>query len=353
MAWQLIPPGRRKANRNYYVRGAAAGREFEVSARTADREAAARFAERFYAEFVAAIHADDPALRRPHSRPARPSFADAAAAYCAFRDPRPDDRRFLRRICAEIGARDAASIVQADLVAIANRLLPAASNSHKNRSVLDLAGRVLHYAHEAFGVPYLRIRRFKVPRRSTRQPASEATMAALLANTDGAKFLLLATLYETGLRIQDALDLRARAFEPARRALLARIAKTDDAIAITLSAGLAAGIARHLGGGGQAKAAPDAFIFPWRTRWEVYKWLRPLTKKLNVVYTPHMSRHALATELGRRGVPDAVAKDYGAWADARSLHRYQHVQPAPLQGRGAVILLRQGQAARRGKTSPR
>lgn len=42
-------------------------------------------------------------------------------------------------------------------------------------------------------------------------------------------------------------------------------------------------------------------VFPWRTRSGVYKWLRPLCKRLGVKFTPHMARHYLGKELNRAG----------------------------------------------------
>jgi hypothetical protein len=58
-----------------------------------------------------------------------------------------------------------------------------------------------------------------------------------------------------------------------------------------------------------------------------------------VAYSPHLSRHALATELQRRRIPDKEAAQYGAWRDPRSLHRYQHADPTPLENRSAGELV--------------
>jgi hypothetical protein len=81
-------------------------------------------------------------------------------------------------------------------------------------------------------------------------------------------------------------------------------------------------------------------VFPWATRRGVYAWLKPLVKKLDVTYTPHMSRHALATAAGAAKIPDKEAALLGVWQDPRSLRRYQHVRPDPIPGRTAGILLK-------------
>jgi integrase len=54
-------------------------------------------------------------------------------------------------------------------------------------------------------------------------------------------------------------------------------------------------------------------LFPWPSRWSVYRWLRSICKATGTTYTPHQSRHALATALLERGVPDKQAAEYGAW----------------------------------------
>jgi len=38
-------------------------------------------------------------------------------------------------------------------------------------------------------------------------------------------------------------------------------------------------------------------VFPWRTRSGVYKWLRPLSRRLDVRFTPHRAWHFLGTPL--------------------------------------------------------
>ena len=78
----------------------------------------------------------------------------------------------------------------------------------------------------------------------------------------------------------------------------------------------------------------------WSTNRGVYGWLKPLTDKLGVRYTPHMSRHKLATDADAANIPDKRAALLGVWQDPRSLHRYQHVRPDAIPGRNAGKLLR-------------
>ncbi|HEX2888899.1 tyrosine-type recombinase/integrase, partial [Vineibacter terrae] len=110
------------------------------------------------------------------------------------------------------------------------------------------------------------------------------------------------------------------------------LSKTDDIIWLPISRALMVELAN-------LDECRRGKLFPWNDRHEVYDWLVPLRERLGVDYTPHQSRHAMATDMQRRQIPDKQAAANGAWADPRSLQRYQHVIPEPIPGRtvGALI----------------
>jgi hypothetical protein len=43
-----------------------------------------------------------------------------------------------------------------------------------------------------------------------------------------------------------------------------------------------------------AEILREGHLFPWRTRFGVYKWPRPMVRGHGVKFTPHMARHSLA-----------------------------------------------------------
>jgi integrase len=110
-------------------------------------------------------------------------------------------------------------------------------------------------------------------------------------------------------------------------------AKTDDHGEIGISHGLAAMLnaAPHL---------PTGRVFPWRDRHGVYRWLRPLCKRLKVSYTPHQSRHAMATDLRALGYDMKAISERGLWRDERSAARYVHHRSTAVGERGVVLLLK-------------
>lgn len=307
--------GERKDNRAILWRFSLPdGRRPEYSTGTTDSQTATRFALGWL---------DANGGRVPD---APVTFAAAVEAYKAWKSPRKDDRKWLDRLALRFSDRGVDDIVHADLVGAANELLPTASNAHKNRCIMDIGGRVLHYAHKQRWCAYQKIERFWVSRKSPRQPASDATIALLRANTKSYERALLGVLYETGLRITAAVTLLRNQVDLQERRILSPLSKTDDAIWLPISTELMVELAN-------IKACRRGKLFPWTDRHQVYDWLSPLTKKLKVHYTPHLSRHAMATDMQRRRIPDKQAAANGAWADPRSLQRYQAVIPEPIPGR--------------------
>jgi integrase len=148
------------------------------------------------------------------------------------------------------------------------------------------------------------------------------------------KRLLFAMLYELGL-----LRIDWRAINLSTGRVVVKIAKTDETASLAPSHVVVAILANLPGKNGR--------LFPWSNRSGVYEWLRHARKQANVHYTPHLSRHALATAAGDTQIPDGEAAKLGVWRDPRSLHRYQHVRPDAIPGRNAGALVESAAAKRR------
>lgn len=332
MGWKLHEPGERGPF--YVLRGSYRGQRVEVSTRTRDREAARRF-RREYLEKLQS----DPVL---NGQQAPVTFSHAADAYMGFKDPPPWDKLRIDRLKAWFGDKLVGEIVHADLVEAANELRAGLSNDSKNRDVIGPAAAILHYAAAQKWCAYQRFRHFKVAKKSPRKPATNGTMMKLIQATTGKQRLFLAVLYETGLRISDVLRIDRDGLQELRLGRVrAGISKTGEAIMVTVSPELRKAIAK-------AGLEPNGRLFSWGDRHNVYRWLRPLCKRLRVKYTPHQSRHALASDLESRGIPDKRAAEHGAWLDVRSLHRYQHTKPEALPDRSFAGLIG-GKAGRSAK----
>lgn len=317
--YKLIPPRRRPY---WYIRGSFGGRRHEQSTGETDRSRAEIWAAQYYAGYIsdALPNAGDAV-----------TFARAAEAFLEWKRPGKEDEQLIRTVAAWFGKALLADIRHAQAVEAANALRANASGPTKNRKVIVPIAAVMHYASEQGWVEYRRFKKFRESRRSPRQPAKDQDMARLMQAVDGHKRAILAVLYETGLRITDAINIEWQAVNLPAGRLAAKVGKTDDRIVIPLSTALVAVLA------GLPKSG--RYVFPWRTRRGVYAWLKPLREQLGVQYTPHQSRHALATAALEAGIPDRQAADLGAWRDVRSLHRYQHVKPAGVAGRSVGNLV--------------
>jgi integrase len=322
---QFYPPGTRKGNRTYVVRASVNGRQVEKVLEATTRADAKREA----ADFLAAIRG-----RAPDEIV---TFAYAAQAYMQFRKPRRDDEKWINRLIAYMGARDVREIKSNDITQAADALCPNVQPETKVRYVYTPASAILHYAAEQDWCSYRRIRRPSYSRRSKRAPASESAMRMLLANTTGHRHLLLGWLYETGQRVGDSLRLMRGDLDLGRALARVGSSKTDDRGEIGLSPELVAMLAN-------APHLPTGHVFPWRDRHGVYRWLRPLCKRLGVQYTPHQSRHAMATDLRALGYDMRAIAERGLWRDERSAARYVHHRSTAVGERGVVLLLKKEKA---------
>jgi hypothetical protein len=316
--YKLIAPGKRPY---WYIRGTFGGRRHEVSTGQTDRKSAEKWAAQYYTEFLS------DALPGAGEQV---TFARAARAFMEWKRPGKQDQQLIQAVAAWFKDKPLDEVRHAQAVEAANALRANASGPTKNRKVIVPIAAIMHYASEQGWVEYRRFKKFPESRRSPRKPAQDQNVAKLLKAVDGHKRAILAVLYETGLRITDAINIEWEAVNLPAGRLAAKVGKTDDKIVIPLSAALVAVLAGLPKGG--------RYVFPWRTRRGVYAWLKPLREKLGVEYTPHQSRHALATAALDAGIPDRQAADLGAWRDVRSLHRYQHVKPTMIGGRSIDTL---------------
>lgn len=320
MRYRIWPPGTRKGNRANVLRAYVNGRPVEKVLEAKKLSDAKKEAE----DFLASIRGRDP--------DAIVTFAYAAQAYMSFRRPRPDDVKWINKLIAHMGQRDIREIKSDDIRQAADALCPHVQNETKVRYVYTPASAILHYGAEQDWCVYRRIRRPSYRRSSVRQPAEADTVRLLLSNTDGHKHLLLSWLYETGQRVTDSLHLMRSDLELNKGIARVGSRKTDDRGEIGLSPELVAMLAN-------APQLATGRVFPWKDRWAVYRWLKPLCDRLGVSYTPHQSRHAMATDLRALGYDMRAIAERGLWRDERSAGRYVHHRSTAVKERGVVVLL--------------
>lgn len=174
-------------------------------------------------------------------------------------------------------------------------LHPTDSEATRNRNVYTPGAAIMHYAYHNRWCEWLRLKRPRIPEPETRA-AADRVGPILYRAARGKQRLFIAWLFKHGTRITDALSIDCERIDLKHRLYEQWTAKTkkwrrfpiDDEVWELL-----ANDDDAMRGSGK--------LFPWRTRWQVYRWLRPLVENHGLRFTPHMARHRLGLELNAAG----------------------------------------------------
>jgi len=309
-------PGKRGGNAHYVVRGSIDGEPHEkVAGRSKTKRAAQAWWEDYRAE-----------IRRARGRSSSLAFADVADNYCADRDISKADIGFLAKVCAgridvdghrvTFGQIHIASIENMHIGAVARAVYPGRQNATLNRQVFAPVAAVLHYAHDNKLRDYVVVRKLKERAVENRLPADNAELL-LLANTDGMKHLWLQFIFCQGPRVSESLSLKWERANLRGREFDLYISKARKWQTMPMHPSFFEALCSV------PESDRTGRVFPWETKSGVYKWLRPLTKKLGVKFTPHMARHLFASQLRREaGAVDRDITDVGTWTSEKSVKRY-------------------------------
>lgn len=307
MPLKLVPPGTRKGNKVWYILGSVDGRQIEVSTKTTDERVAR-------AKLAALIREAKAGAREPVRSD---TFAHAAELYKAYRNPRQADLKRIDRIVGGIGHKKLAELRPVDLITLANQLLPDAVAATKNREVLVPAVAIMHYASQNGMCAWLRVSLFRQPRPRARAVSRETASCLIDAAPLGQKRLFIIWLFCQGSRISDALRVDWTDLDLERRVVKMHVHKTDSHMTFPL----------HDDVLGLLLTVPEeervGRLFPWGDKSNVYRWLRPLVRRLGVTFTPHMARHSVGTWMSESGASLRAIMDALGHLDVKSSLRYQ------------------------------
>ena len=308
MGYRLYGPGTRKGNVHITARIYHGGKEREVSTNTRDEEAARQLAQR--------IEATMRLGREPRKAQ---TFADVADLYLAARGLAGNDRRYVESLKRAIGTIPIEDVLPMDIAGAANSLYPARKNETKNRQAYAPAAAVLHFAADNRLRDYVVIKKLpeSIPENRCSAPG---VLAALIANTEADQRRLLTVLRYQGWRITETLGTRwDRHVDLAGRGFQIFISKVPAWKWVPMHEAVFEALCEV------PESARTGKVFPWSNRHAVYKWLRPLTTRLGVRFTPHMARHDFGTDLNDADATDADIAQASSWTSAKSTKRYTHV----------------------------
>lgn len=303
-------PGTRKGNRTYVVRGSVSGREYEITTDTTNKRTAQGQWDRFAR--AARQHRDLP-----------PTFGRVADMYMQAKQSSANDQRYIERLKAayipsadkrleEIPIKD---VRRMHIDEAASSLYPKGAASTKNRQAYVPAASILHYAAENELRDYIVVRKLREDDPESRRPLP-GTGKALLGNTDGIERAFLAVLFYQGFRVTETLSLDWSRIDLRGRTIALYVSKAKRQKAVAMHPETRKALAPHVQTSGK--------VFPWKDRHAVYRWLRPLCKRLGVTFTPHMARHDFGSGLEEAGATPGDLVKVGSWTSEKSTARYRH-----------------------------
>lgn len=293
----------------YYVRGTFAGRLINASTKERNKKGAEVFKAKLETELA----------KRRSDKYLPATFRTAVDLYIDYRQPKPRDKRWIDKIVTLLGDHELADIRQHTIIDTANKLFPIHPPATKNRQVIVVIASILHYAAENNLCPYIRVRKFK-ERAPEPRALSKDHARALIAGAEGKMRLILVWLFFQGWRISDTLRLQWNAVDLVAGNVRYHISKTDEWRIMPLHAAVIQSLVDAIPSSGR--------VFPWQNKSNFYRALRPLCRRLNVKFTPHMARHSFATWLVNEGVSTQEIMEAGGWRDHKSVLRYAKLDPA-------------------------
>ncbi len=305
----LIPPGKRRGNKFYLIRGNFDGKiDAESSTGTTD--------ERLANQMLAEVKYNEVCGLRARELK---TFNFAADQYIAWKNPSKRERGFIDKMRPHIGDDPVNELTQSDLVALANKLYPKGKGSAKNRAVMRPASAILHYAAKPSHkwCDYWSVELFEEAPVKKRAMSIEEARKLIVA-TEGKRRLLLIWLFKHSDRITASLMVKGSEIhmdEDYYDRLTGKKKKVWQKA--PLDPEVKRGLIEVYGSN-----LPQGRIFCWSSRQNTYRWLKPLCKRIGVKFTPHMARHSILTWISDAGGNAGQIKTRGGHASLKSSEPY-------------------------------
>lgn len=305
--------GERQNNATPYCRGWLDGRELCVRGPFANKTEAVRA----YSEAVEARLRDNNSGQPVQGA----TFGEVAAAYLTAKKLNgKNDERYLDRLRGvevngtRLGDIPIADILPMHIDAAVHGLYATCKAATANRQGYVPAAAVLHYAAQNELCAYRVISKLTEEPSAVTRPDTNV-IDDVLAELSGVKRAFLVFLILQGPRVTEALAMRREDVSFPTQQIRIYVSKSRSYEWVPL-ADATLELLRTL------DKRDDGFLWPWRTRSGVYKWLAPIKKRLGVQITPHMLRHEFASRLHETGATTRDMVDVGTWTSQKSVERY-------------------------------
>lgn len=310
MPLKLIPPGKRKGNPYWIVRGSIDGQRYEVSTETRDKKDAQRFKAQLETRILSQQRCpDEPA-----------TVAEVISLYEQAKDA-PSQTAFLASIHEHMGRRVLADIRDADLVEARQAIYPGRKGQTVNRQLIGVMQALVNFGAKNDLCPYHKFT--KVQEEDPVQPLARLPMMERLirASTGPGRVVLMCLAYQ-GWRIGETLGIERENIDFRKETIRVYVGKIKRWKSIALDGQVCRAIQR-------LPQREDGKVFPWRDRNNFYRdFLYPLCDKTGIYFRPHMARRGYATELLETDTSPKGIKDSNTWESVNSVLRYGQVDEA-------------------------
>ena len=257
-----------------------------------------------------------------------PTFQFAAESYVEH----GGEARYLKPIVEFFGDKPIADIVPWDVKQMAMAIYPEPDyqNSTRNRQALTPARAVMMHAYERGWCQLIRLKRFKMPERKRKTPASHGWMQVFIrqCERDGLHHLAALVLFmsQTGARISEAIRVEWRDVDlNGRTAILLKTKTTTNSVRHLTDEMVSR--MRFL----SAAKSPDDRVFRYTSRHSVNERIIAVCLRAGISYKSPMmcGRHAFATNAISSGVDIKTAMEAGDWKSSTVfLETYVHTRNA-------------------------
>lgn len=289
---------RRPGGRIWHYRGTVAGRLLRRSTKTTDKDTAQRIANEVETRHWKG-HLDGPE--------AVLTFGQAATLYCDA----TKQTRYIPKLLTYWRDTPVKDIKPGAVRQCAKILYPKAANATLNRQVIVPMQAIVNHAAEAELCHLLKVRRFKVEKKS-KEPATWEWVKAFMAHANPHLGALACFMYLTGARISEALSVTWEDIDFTTRRVLIRQTKIGEERRAHMPSALIAAIANIKG-----ERNPNRRVFRYVSRVSATPEWRKVVKRAGIKkLTPHSCRHGFATGMLHKGVDPVTTAKRGGWKSA-------------------------------------
>ncbi len=307
-----MPLKLKKRGKVWHYSGTVAGRRLRGTTGTSDKAIAQRIAADKEQKAWAG-HLDGPE--------ATLTMAQAFIAYRQAEKP----IRFLEKI--EDYWRDTLvrTVTSGQIKQSAISLYPEAGPATRNRQVIVPTQAVINHAHALYGLPSVKVERFKVDKKEMKY-ADEAWVKAFAKHASPHLGAMCRFMFETGARRAEATSLTWADVNLQKRTALIRQTKVNSERMARLTPNIIAGLANI-----PSNRCPTAPVFGYERPDSVYQPWQSVIKRAGIEkMSPHACRHGFATTMLRNGVDAKTVAHHGGWKDTRTLlETYAHANKDP------------------------